>query len=325
MAADCKTATVGSPYSTCWDIATAAMISVDQLIQYNPKMSCTALQLGQKLCVTAGDLPSTGPKPNPDGSCATYTIVKDDYCALIGSKNGITAAQVEQFNVKTYKWKGCAALQVGQTICISSGTPPPIPINPDLQCGPESPSRGDCPLKACCSAFGFCGITSEFCEAAPNGDPCISNCGYATLPKCDGSQMTRKVGYYAGWAAKRSCDPVTVAQLDLSDLTHVIYAFAIIKTDGTIGFDDSADSERLKELVTKAAKTKTKVLVAVGGWTFSEGATKDRFSVMIASSANRFKFINSVKSFISSYKLDGIDIDFDEHDKVYGQGMYKYE
>ncbi|KAJ8078102.1 hypothetical protein PM082_000308 [Marasmius tenuissimus] len=307
LAADCKTATVGSPFSTCWDIATAAMISVDQLNQYNPGLDCGALQLGQKLCVSAGDLPSTGPKPNPDGSCATYTVIKDDTCAIIGSKNGITAAQIEQFNVN-------AAL-VSKSIKSSVSPPEPLHLsqglNPNLQCGPESPSRGDCPLKACCSAFGFCGITSEFCETAPNGEPCISNCGYATLPKCDGSQMTRKVGYYAGWAAKRTCDPVTVAQLDLSDLTHVIYAFAIIKTDGTIGFDDSADSDRLKELVTKAAKTKTKVLVAVGGWTFSEGATKDRFSVMIASSANRSKFIDSVKSFISSYKIDGIDIDFE--------------
>lgn len=60
------------------------------------------------------------------------------------------------------------------------------------------------------------------CTADRSTHISISNCGYATLPTCDGSQMTRKVGYYAGWAAKRTCDPVTVAQLDLSDLTHVM-------------------------------------------------------------------------------------------------------
>lgn len=310
LAADCKTATVGQPYSTCWDIATAALISVDQLVQYNPGLDCSALQLGAKLCVSSGDLPSTGPEPNPDGSCATYTVVDGDYCALIGTKLGITVAQIEQFNVDTYKWKGCANIQIDEVICVSSGTPPPIPINPDLQCGPESPSGGECPLKACCSAFGYCGITSEFCDAAPNGDPCLSNCGYATLPTCDGSQNTRKVGYYAGWAANRTCDPVKVSQLDLSDLTHVIYAFAGINEDNTIGFADSSDGDRLKELVTKAAG-KVKVSVAVGGWTFSEGSTKDRFSIMIGSSANRATFISSVKSFISSYKIDGIDIDFE--------------
>ena len=87
------------------------------------------------------------------------------------------------------------------------------------------------------------------------------------------------------------------------------YAFATINADGVIAFDDATDGDRLKELVTKAAG-KIKISVAVGGWTFSEGSTKDRFSVMIGSSANRAKFINSVKAFISNYKIDGIDIDF---------------
>ncbi|KAF8074504.1 hypothetical protein FPV67DRAFT_584653 [Lyophyllum atratum] len=158
FAADCTTATVGSPYSTCYDIAVAAGINTDQLIQYNPGLNCALIQPGQKLCVTVGDLPSTAPQPNPDGSCATYTTKEGDYCALIGTNFGITAAQIEQFNANTYKWKGCAALQLNFTLCVSTGTPPPIPINPLLQCGPESPSGGECPLKACCSAFGFCGI-----------------------------------------------------------------------------------------------------------------------------------------------------------------------
>lgn len=87
------------------------------------------------------------------------------------------------------------------------------------------------------------------------------------------------------------------------------YAFAVIGSNGTIGFDDATDGDRLTELVTKAAG-KVKVSVAVGGWTFSEGSTKDRFSVMIGSAANRATFINSLKSFISTYKIDGIDIDF---------------
>ncbi|KAJ3505091.1 hypothetical protein NLJ89_g7596 [Agrocybe chaxingu] len=309
-AAECVTATVGSPYSTCWDIAVAANINTDQLIQFNPGLDCGALQLGQKLCVTAGDLPSTAPQPNPDGSCKTYTTVSGDYCALIGTKFGITAAQIEQFNANTYKWKGCASLQLDFTLCVSSGTPPPIPVNPDLQCGPESPSGGECPLKACCSAFGFCGMTDEFCNAAPNGDPCISNCGKATLPSCSGSQLTRKVGYYAGWAGARKCNPVGVDKLDLSTLTHVIYAFAEIDADMKIVFADATDGDRLRQLVTKAG-SQTKVLIAVGGWTFSQGALKDRFSTMIASAANRATFIASAKAFIADYKIAGIDIDFE--------------
>jgi GH18 family chitinase len=72
-----------------------------------------------------------------------------------------------------------------------------------------------------------------------------------------------------------------------------------------MAFDDPTDGNRLKELVTKAGSS-VKVMIAVGGWTFSQGSTKDIFSVMIASAANRAKFIASAKSFISSYGIAGI-------------------
>lgn len=74
---------------------------------------------------------------------------------------------------------GCALLQVGWAICLSTGlyifemlvslfkfdtgTPPPIPVNPNLECGPETAGNKTCPLNACCSAFGYCGLTSDFC------------------------------------------------------------------------------------------------------------------------------------------------------------------
>lgn len=87
------------------------------------------------------------------------------------------------------------------------------------------------------------------------------------------------------------------------------FAFASVTTDGAIAFDNAAHGDHLKELLTKAASSTT-VSVAVSGWKLSEGSTKDGFSVMISSSANRAKFISSVKAFISSYKIDGIEIAF---------------
>ncbi|KAB5587952.1 putative effector protein [Ceratobasidium theobromae] len=208
-AADCTTATVGSPYSTCYDIYTAVGITASQLSSYNPSLDCSALQIGQKVCISSGTLPSNSPKPNADGSCATYTTVAGDYCTLIAAKFSITTTQIESWNAGTYKWKGeFKFLQLGFTLCVSSGTPPPIPINPDLQCGPESSGNATCPLKACCSAYGYCGTTADFCNAAPNGDPCISNCFMPTLPSCSSSQVMCTVGYYAGWASSRKCDNV---------------------------------------------------------------------------------------------------------------------
>jgi len=92
--------------------------------------------------------------------------------------------------------------------------------------------------------------------------------------------------------------------------TFISYSFAEIGEDNKISFANSKDEDHLQELSKKAAATDTKVLVAVGGWTFSEGEKKDRFSIMIGSSENRATFINSAREFIYFYKIDGIDIDF---------------
>ncbi|KAG8716097.1 hypothetical protein FRC09_016055 [Ceratobasidium sp. 395] len=309
LAADCKTATVGSPYSTCYDIYTAAKITAAQLSSYNPGLDCSKLQIGQKLCISTGTLPSNAPKPNPDGSCYTYTAVSGDYCALIATKFSITTAQIESWNAGNYKWKGCASLQVGYKLCVSSGKPPPIPVNPNLQCGPESPGNATCPLKACCSAYGFCGTTADFCKASPSGDPCLSNCFMPTLPSCSTSKITRTVGYYAGWANRRKCDQVSSKQIDLTGFTHVLFAFATIGSDMKIALSTD-DIPLLNDLV--ARKGSAKIMIAVGGWAFSqEGSNKTVFTTMIGTSANRATFITSVKSFISTYKLDGIDIDME--------------
>ncbi|PIG82157.1 hypothetical protein AARAC_000133 [Aspergillus arachidicola] len=53
-----------------------------------------------------------------------------------------------------------------------------------------------CPLNVCCSKFGFCGTTEEFC-----GNKTVSR------PLCDASsqQITRVIGYYNSAAANRPC------------------------------------------------------------------------------------------------------------------------
>lgn len=138
---------------------------------------------------------------------------------------------------------------------------------PGLECGPQSEGNATCPLNACCSAFGFCGLTDEFCSTTVcitilfypfvclmyrhrdlilgNHHFCafdlclfqisISNCGQPTLQICS-SPLTRKLGYYAGWGDRRSCGTnVAPDELDLSGYTHVTFAFATFSQSLTIG------------------------------------------------------------------------------------------
>lgn len=68
----------------------------------------------------------------------------------------------------------------------------------------------------------------------------------------------------------------------------------------------SHDIEQLKDLVSR--KGATKIIPSAGGWSFSQEESRSLFTDMISTSANRAAFIQSVKSFISQYQLDGIDI-----------------
>ncbi|KLO05526.1 hypothetical protein SCHPADRAFT_946835 [Schizopora paradoxa] len=311
-AADCQTATVGSPFSTCFNIFTNANLTADQFAQFNPGLDCSLLQIGQKVCISAGTLPSDAPMPFPNGTCAEYTTVSGDSCSAIATKFDITIAQIEQFNNQTFKWTGCSGLQADFTMCVSSGTPPPIPIIAGLECGPQSEGNATCPLNACCSAFGFCGLTDDFCTTSePN--PCISNCFTPTLPSCSSTRSMRKIGYYAGFGDRRSCGTnITPDQVDWTGFTGAHFAFATITQDLQIQLDD-ADVPLLQTLVAqKANNPGLQVIIAVGGWDFSEmDPTRDLFSFMIASSSSRATFISSVKSFLAQFKLDGIDIDFE--------------
>lgn len=72
------------------------------------------------------------------------------------------------------------------------------------------------------------------------------------------------------------------------------------------------DQPLLRELVERKSDISgLKVLIAVGGWAFSQDdPTQDLFTIMISDPWRRAIFIASVKATISTYKLDGIDIDF---------------
>ncbi|KAK7041732.1 hypothetical protein VNI00_009021 [Paramarasmius palmivorus] len=126
-AADCKTATVGSPDSTCFDIYTRAGITAAQFASYNPGLDCSVLQIGQKVCISPGSLPSNAPGPSPNGTCFEYFVQPNDSCFAIATKFSITVDQIEEWNKNTWKWTGCSGLQIGFTMCVSPGNPPPIP------------------------------------------------------------------------------------------------------------------------------------------------------------------------------------------------------
>ncbi len=100
--------------------------------------------------------------------------------------------------------------------------------------------------------------------------------------------------------------PLVGGEIAAEKMTHINYAFANIK-DGRMveGFkDDAANLEVLTGL--KARNPRLKVLVSVGGWTWS-----GNFSDMALTRASRKRFIDSAVGFVNRYQLDGLDIDWE--------------
>lgn len=114
------------------------------------------------------------------------------------------------------------------------------------------------------------------------------------------------VAYVAGY---RDFDFTTI---DVSGITHINYAFANIR-DGEVVFDttkidgvvpNAQDVEELNSL--KKDNPDLKVLVSVGGWTWSGG-----FSDAALTEESRSKFAKSCAAFVKEFKLDGIDLDWE--------------
>jgi chitinase len=131
---------------------------------------------------------------------------------------------------------------------------------------------------------------------------------------------SRVVGYVAGY---RDFDFSTI---DAAKLTHINYAFANI-IDGRVQFDDGSidgtalDEEDIRSLLKlKTINPNLKVLVSVGGWTWS-----GNFSDAALSEGSRTVFAESAAEFVKRNGLDGIDLDWEYPNQVGAGNMHRPE
>ncbi|OBT73001.1 hypothetical protein VF21_07849 [Pseudogymnoascus sp. 05NY08] len=162
-----------------------------------------------------------------------------------------------------------------------------------------------CPLNVCCSAFGFCGSTADFC-----GDTKVPE------PSCSGNSATngRVIGYYEGWNLERSCNTMAPEDVTLGYWTHINFAFAYIDP-GT--FEIAPMSNDVAALYQRVSALKQKqngleVWISVGGWSFNDpGATATTFSNLARSTSAQSAFFKSLISFLVNNNFDGVDLDWE--------------
>lgn len=139
------------------------------------------------------------------------------------------------------------------------------------------------------------------------------------------------VTYYTSWSASTTDRNLHPGDLDVSQLTHINYAFADIcwkkygsgsracedptipaqnryVHDGEILVGDPTfDFQNFKAFETvKASNPHLKLMVSVGGWSWS-----GNFSNIAMTEETRRAFANSAVSFLRNYNFDGLDVDWE--------------
>ncbi|MEK0313372.1 glycosyl hydrolase family 18 protein [Cohnella sp. 56] len=145
-----------------------------------------------------------------------------------------------------------------------------------------------------------------------------------------GAEYTN-VTYYMSWASSNTARNYQVADMDVSQITHINYAFSDVcwkkygsnakpcedasvseqnryVYDGEILMGDpEADPNNFAELrKLRDAHPSLKLLISVGGWSWS-----NNWSNVAATEEGRRSFANSTVKFIRDHQLDGVDIDWE--------------
>ncbi|RAH47433.1 chitinase [Aspergillus brunneoviolaceus CBS 621.78] len=164
-----------------------------------------------------------------------------------------------------------------------------------------------CPLNVCCSPFGFCGTTEEFCGSKT-----------VTAPSCDASShsITRVIGYYNSAAATRACDGMAPFAFPQGVFSHIYFAFGSIDPDTFEVIPAEAGDESLYSQLQalQMRDPEQELWLSIGGWDFSDSnsPTATTFSDLVAAdSGQQNAFFSSLINFMSSFGFSGVDIDWE--------------
>ncbi|WP_018630008.1 glycoside hydrolase family 18 protein [Niabella aurantiaca] len=108
------------------------------------------------------------------------------------------------------------------------------------------------------------------------------------------------VAYYSG-------DSATLLQYDFRKITHLVYGFAHLDAMGHLAISRAKDTAVLKAFeVVKKRNPHIRTLIALGGW----GGCKPCSGTFSHADSTEL-FASSVNTFLHTFRLDGIDLDWE--------------
>lgn len=114
----------------------------------------------------------------------------------------------------------------------------------------------------------------------------------------------RVIGYYSGDLFE---EPLSSLQTD--KLTHIMYAFLIPQSDGSVL--PLAEEENVRQLIKKAHNDNCKVYIAVGGWSYNDIPLQSAFEQAAKAPETRKRLVESIISVVEEYGFDGVELDWE--------------
>lgn len=129
--------------------------------------------------------------------------------------------------------------------------------------------------------------------------------------KAQVASQRKIIGYFPEWGVYDAHNNFTPDKINMSNLTHVNYGFAVIK-NGIVEMHDAEKAPQLiPELVGRTSTQGRRLMISFGGWDNSqEGA----FEAATATSAGTEKLAQSMVDYMLKWHFDGIDVDWEYPD-----------
>ena len=127
---------------------------------------------------------------------------------------------------------------------------------------------------------------------------------FALPERGSGMDQFKVVGYAPNWYGTGYLD-----RIDYSQVTHLIYAFAIPTEEGEVR--PLNDGGFMTALVKKAHENNVKVSIAIGGWSYKGKPLESTFAAATDTDAKCRTLANAMLKVVDDYGLDGIDVDWE--------------
>ena len=125
------------------------------------------------------------------------------------------------------------------------------------------------------------------------------------------AKQTKVYGYYPEWGVYEAHNYFTPDKIDWSLITHISYAFAVIKDGVVITHDTEKGPGLMKEIASATEQNGVTNILSVGGWTNSEEGV---FEKATSTPAGVEKLAQSIVDYMVQWKFDGVDIDWEYPD-----------